>query len=179
MEELQCCVCRELLCRPHTLPCSHTFCAPCLFSWERRPGDRACVICRAELGPEPPLFVRQLDACCSKLALSALVDEERTDWLERAEQWDRGAEAARAEWAQPKVEATTEVDPPTVTYVASRAPNDRSTCRRCLSRIGKGEVRHGVRSFVPLFGQQVVAWHHAGCLPLAGESLEWLPDKDK
>ena len=36
MDELQCCVCRELLCRPHALPCSHTFCGGCIFQWAKR-----------------------------------------------------------------------------------------------------------------------------------------------
>ena len=56
LEELQCCVCRELLCRPHALPCSHTFCGVCIFQWARR--EFSCPICREPLAPSPPLLVR-------------------------------------------------------------------------------------------------------------------------
>eukprot|EP00966_Prymnesium_polylepis_P314548 7268275-Prymnesium_polylepis.1 len=127
-EELQCTVCRDLLCRPHTLSCSHTFCADCLFGWAKREKRRAaapnparapprhgvarasgrrdiqparaisavcaprarparggsCIICR-EPFDTLPTAVRQLDGLTSKLATSLLPDDERRDWLARAE----------------------------------------------------------------------------------------------
>jgi hypothetical protein len=60
MEELQCCICAELLVRPCTLSCSHSFCSPCIYDWERR--SRTCVICREELQKEPPKTVRNRTA---------------------------------------------------------------------------------------------------------------------
>ena len=53
-----------------------------------------------------------------------------------------------------------------------RSPtSDRSTCRRCLRRIGRGELRCGIRTRVPMFGHSFVAWHHARCVRMPGGSL--------
>jgi hypothetical protein len=32
-EELQCAICRYILVEPHSIPCSHSFCGPCLHGW--------------------------------------------------------------------------------------------------------------------------------------------------
>ena len=166
--ELQCCVCHELLCRPHTLPCTHTFCAHCIFEWERR-GDRTCVVCRAPLPEAPPLLVRALDDICTKLAGRVLVDAERSDFLERQAFWDCRAAAAKEEWGSAPAKALPKAqEEPEVRLVADYARSARSTCRRCLERIPVGELRLGVQSFVPMFGTSQVAWHHKGCLPLRG-----------
>ena len=94
--------------------------------------------------------------------------QERADWLARAAAWDAQAAGARERWLAP-------VDSPTQCQIA--APTSlrvlveycavRSTCRRCLRRIGEGDLRCGVQSFVPMFGQTVVSWHHFRCLALS------------
>ena len=170
-EELQCIVCKDLLCRPHTLGCSHTFCADCIFGWAKR--DKSCIICREPLVALPTV-VRQLDALTSKLAGSVLLDEERQDWFARAEAWDQQAAAAREAWLTPPEAAPAERPPPAepeVKEVLAEYCSVRSSCRRCLRRIGEGELRYGVRSFVPMFGHSVVAWHHTRCLAL-GELVQ-------
>ena len=174
-EELQCIVCKDLLCRPHTLGCSHTFCADCIFGWAKR--DKSCIICREPLEALPTV-VRQLDALTTKLAGSVLLDEERRDWFARAEAWDQQAAAARAAWLSPPEAApATGAQPsvPEVKEVLAEYCSVRSSCRRCLRRIGEGELRYGVRSLVPMFGHTVVAWHHARCLAL-GELVQSTAD---
>ena len=161
-EELQCIVCKELLCRPHMLQCSHTFCADCLFSWAQR--DRNCILCRQPMQQLPQL-VRQLDALTSKLASAHLVDAEQADWLARAAAWDARAAEARSNWLVPP-----EKPPPPereIRVLVEYCASSRSTCRRCLRRIGLGDLRCGVESWVPMFGSRVVAWHHSRCLALA------------
>ena len=165
LEELQCCVCRELLCRPHQLRCSHTFCADCIWSWSRR--DASCAICRAALDESPPLLIRQLDQLTGRLASTVLQDAERRDWQERAAAWDaQPAEALRGTWRAPPPAAEPSEQPVTEVLVGYAAASGRSTCRRCLHIISAGELRHGLRSRVPMFNTVVVAWHHARCLPL-------------
>eukprot|EP00908_Phaeocystis_cordata_P004320 Transcript_14709.p2 GENE.Transcript_14709~~Transcript_14709.p2 ORF type:complete len:379 (-),score=120.42 Transcript_14709:30-1166(-) len=173
VEELQCCVCRELLCRPHALPCSHTFCGGCIFQWARR--EQSCPICREPLAPTPPLLVRPLDALSHRLACKALAEDERSDWEARRADWDAQAEAARAKWGElpEKKPAVQLVPEQMIELAAEHAPSGRSTCRRCLRRIAQGALRCGVVTRVPMFGHTFIAWHHARCVRnlLAGTSL--------
>ena len=173
VEELQCCVCRELLCRPHALPCSHTFCGGCIFEWARR--EQSCPICREPLTPSPPLLVRPLDALSHKLACTALAEDERADWEARRGAWDAQADVLRQRWGEvPEKKPAVQLVPEQMIELAAElAPSDRSTCRRCLRRIAQGALRCGVVTRVPLFGHSFVAWHHARCVRnmAAGTSL--------
>lgn len=170
VEELQCCICRELLCRPHALRCSHTFCGGCIFQWARR--EQSCPICRDALVPSaPPLQVRPLDALAHRLAVKVLADDERADWEQRRAGWDAQADAARQAWAVvPEKGPARQLVPEQemVELSAGLAPSDRSTCRRCLRRIPQGELRAGVLTRVPLFGHSFVAWNHVRCVRLPG-----------
>ena len=173
VEELQCCICRELLCRPHALRCSHTFCGGCIFQWAKR--EQSCPICRDPLVPTaPPLQVRPLDALAHRLAVKALADDERADWEQRRADWDAQAETARQAWAVAPEKAPARQLVPEQEMVelsAGRAPSDRSTCRRCLRRISQGELRAGVLTRVPMFGHSFVAWHHVRCVRLPGGAV--------
>ena len=88
----------------------------------------------------------------------------------------RGTRAAaeRAAWtARAEAKAKADDDGAAATlhalevgYTAEYARSGRSTCRRCLRRIGDGELRYGVRTRVPIFAHTITAWHHARCLRL-------------
>jgi len=172
-DELQCVVCRELLCRPHAAPCGHFYCGGCIFEWAKRPAA-SCPLCREPFGPEPPKLQPQIAQISARLAASAFVDPERAEWLARAEAWDARAAAERAAWtARAEAKAKADDDGAAATlhalevgYTAEYARSGRSTCRRCLRRIGDGELRYGVRTRVPIFAHTITAWHHARCLRL-------------
>ena len=111
-----------------------------------------------------------------------LVDGERSDWLQRAAAWDSSAAAAREEWchradtSEPPAGAAgaaggSLAEVAEAVYLVEYSRAARSACRRCLRRIGEGEVRLGVQSHVAMFGQSVVAWHHARCLRLQASAV--------
>ena len=170
VEELQCCICAELLVRPCQLRCSHSFCSPCIYDWERR--SRTCVICREELEEAPPQPVRLLDGLTQKLAARCLSAEEKEEWEGRAADWDGRASQARQVWGTlpPK---PAPAGPPVHRHVVSRVGSGGavSTCRRCLRPIAAGSLKLGVRSHIPLFNHTVVSWHHTSCLPLPAALL--------
>ena len=164
---------RELLCRPHAAPCGHFYCGGCIFEWAKRPAA-SCPLCREPFGAEPPKLQPQIAQISARLAASAFVDPERAEWLARAEAWDARAAAERAAWtARAEAKAKADDDGAAATlhalevgYTAEYARSGRSTCRRCLRRIGDGELRYGVRTRVPIFAHTITAWHHARCLRL-------------
>lgn len=51
-EEFTCVICQELFIRPHTLPCSHTFCEWCIKNWFKS-RKLECPICRVKTVGQP------------------------------------------------------------------------------------------------------------------------------
>ena len=49
--EFTCSICCELFVRPHTLPCSHSFCQSCIAEWMEWKNE--CPICRKEVTSQP------------------------------------------------------------------------------------------------------------------------------
>uniref|UniRef100_A0A8C3QND8 TRI59 protein n=1 Tax=Cyanoderma ruficeps TaxID=181631 RepID=A0A8C3QND8_9PASS len=89
-EELTCAICCDIFCDPRVLPCSHTFCGPCLrdllSSPPAGPGP-SCPSCRA------PVPAAGLEALPVNFALKAVIDK---CWQQLDEAAGAGAGAAGA-----------------------------------------------------------------------------------
>jgi len=67
LEELECPICMELVHRPVTLPCGHTFCERCKVSSEQA-GNTVCAVCRAPFDPASRIRLNtKIEAICDRL----------------------------------------------------------------------------------------------------------------
>ena len=100
--DCRCAICFELFISPHSLPCGHTFCGPCISSWAQKSG--ACPCCRAASGGRPGYSKILCD-------LLTAVLEPRMSSPERAERCARRADWAatqRAAWVRASAEHAAE-----------------------------------------------------------------------
>ncbi|NXY37680.1 TRI59 protein, partial [Pomatorhinus ruficollis] len=98
-EELTCAVCCEIFSEPRVLPCSHTFCRPCLLRCAQAGRRLSCPSCRAPV-PVPAAGPAALPV---NFALKAVIDKCRQQQQEEEEAAAAGAEAGtcRAHPRQP------------------------------------------------------------------------------
>lgn len=102
--ELTCTICLGLLCRPHVIPCGHTFCGACIFDHDRLSVAEqiACPSCRQPLPRSAPALQRQLNSYLDRvreaLPTEEVCSESLEDYLARRRAWDERSTISRAAW---------------------------------------------------------------------------------